>query len=290
MALIKKSNDLIQAKYNLTLNEQRLILYLCSRVQRTDKDFQDYEFTFADLIELTEIDKKFIYNEIKDIAKKLLSKPIVFVKSTGGQLICNWCSSFEFDKDTDTVKICFDPKLKPYLLDLKKCFTAYDKKYVSGFNSRYSFRIYELCKQYQKLKIRKMSIIELKLYLDLEDQYTRWSAFKDYVLTPAIADINKHSDLFVSVTYHKTRRSITHLTFNIKSGLEHCQNEKQEAEILQDKQAIANSQKKQAKVKKMGNDWLKKWEKLSKKDRQRWGGEGKGFVYFRACKGIKPDQ
>jgi len=289
MQLVKKSNDLIQAKYSLTKNEQRLILYLVSKITREDADFQDYVFTYADLADLTEISKTRIYVELKDIAKGLLQKPIVF-QEPEYDLICNWCSSFKFIHETSECIIRFDPNLKPFLLQLKKYFTSYNLKYVTGFTSKHSFRIYELCKQYENLKKRKMSIVELKAILELENKYKQIGEFKKRVINPAIKDINTYSDLVVSVKYAKTRRHITHIEFNIHSGLEHCQNEKQEAQILQNKKETAKHQAKVAEIKKAETGWSEKWEQLSEKDRKKWGGEGKGFIHFRAKKGAWPGE
>ncbi len=42
-SLISKSNDLIEARYKLSLNEQRLIILLISIIQPDDDDFHDYD-------------------------------------------------------------------------------------------------------------------------------------------------------------------------------------------------------------------------------------------------------
>ena len=289
MQLIKKANDLVQARYSLSLNEQRLILYLVGKVKKEDKNFKEYEFTFSELADLTEIHKSRIYAELAVMAENLLKKPICFLSKNGLQKdFCNWCSWFSVNQEDKSCKISFDPRLKPYLLKLQKYFTSYNIKYVSGFSSKHSFRIYELCKQYERLKIRKMSIVELKSLLELEHKYSRVTHFKEKVINPALADINKNSDLYVSVKYHKIRRTITSLTFDIQNGLEHCKNEAQEPYLMAEKKNQAVIQAKKEKTKKAEVYWMNKWTKLSDSDRQNWGGDGKGYVYFRAKKGILP--
>jgi len=111
---------------------------------------------------------------------------------------------------------------------------------------------------------------------------------KEKVINPALADINKNSDLYVSVKYHKIRRTITSLTFDIQNGLEHCKNEAQEPYLMAEKKNQAVIQAKKEKTKKAEVYWMNKWTKLSDSDRQNWGGDGKGYVYFRAKKGILP--
>jgi plasmid replication initiation protein len=285
MELVKKSNDLIQAQYALSLNEQRLILYLIGKITKSDTDFQDYAFTFADLAELTEIHKSRIYAEMKNIAYSLLRNPITF-KVKNKELICNWCSSFLFDPDSKECVIKFDPNLKPFLLQLKKYFTSYNLKYVSGFRSKHSFRIYELCKQYESIKSREFSIAELKNILNLGSKYKQIGQLKDRVINSALQDINTYSDLNVSVKYRKSRRTITHLTLHISSRLENCKNEKQEQDILdatkQEQISLHAKQEQQNK----NQEWFKKWKALLPEEQALWGRPGMGYGKFVTQKGI----
>ena len=57
-----------------------------------------------------------------------------------------------------TVDLCFDPKLKPYLLQLKDQFTSIALQYAIQLKSLYAIRIYELLKQYQRLKQRTLGL------------------------------------------------------------------------------------------------------------------------------------
>ena len=121
--LVKKSNDLITARYELSLIEQKLILTLISMVDKDDKDFQQYRFYIKDFFELIECNEE-NYTFLKNTFKSLLSKPLE-INTDNGWLLCNWLSSAETDKNEGYVDVCFDPKLKPYMLKLKECFTTY---------------------------------------------------------------------------------------------------------------------------------------------------------------------
>ena len=48
-ALVVKHNKLIEAKYRLTLQEKRILLWLMSEIQPGDKDFKKYRVRIADL-------------------------------------------------------------------------------------------------------------------------------------------------------------------------------------------------------------------------------------------------
>ena len=56
----------------------------------------------------------------------------------------------------------FSPVLEPYLLNLKETYTKYRLGYVIHFKSEYSFRLYEIMKQYEKIGERTVPIEELK--------------------------------------------------------------------------------------------------------------------------------
>lgn len=53
----------------------------------------------------------------------------------------------------------------PYLLQLKERFTRYELKNILYFKNKYSIRIYELLKQYEKIGKREINIKELRGYL-----------------------------------------------------------------------------------------------------------------------------
>ena len=55
--LVTKSNELIEARYKLTLYEQRLILLLISIIQPDDDDFIDYELHVSVFAEMFGIDR-----------------------------------------------------------------------------------------------------------------------------------------------------------------------------------------------------------------------------------------
>lgn len=56
----------------------------------------------------------------------------------------------------------FSPVLEPYLLGLKETYTKYRLGYVIHFKSEYSFRMYELMKQYEPIGERTITIEEMK--------------------------------------------------------------------------------------------------------------------------------
>ena len=120
------------------------------------------------------------------------------------------------------MKISFQPKLKPYLLQLKK-FTSYRLKYVLSLHSVYSIRLYELVKKWQVTSIEEtQKIIELEELRGkmgaIAKSYKRYSQFKQ-LLNDAIFDLNEKTDVFISFEEIKVGRSVKSLRFKIRENL-----------------------------------------------------------------------
>lgn len=85
------------------------------------------------------------------------------------------------------VTIKLNDDLLPYLTHLIDKYTAYELKYVTGFRTSYQFRIYDLCKQYEWIGGRKLSIDDLRHWLAIDnDLYRQVGHLKARVIKPAI--------------------------------------------------------------------------------------------------------
>ena len=227
-ALVVKHNNLIEARYqSFSIAEQRVILMLLAQIHSDDKDFKCYRITVADFSKVTGIPLNgSFYENLKDTLTKLTQKSIHIQRSHGGFLVTNWLSSGEYIHGEGCVELCFDPKLKPYLLDLKSHFTKYNLDIAIKFRSQYSIRLYEVLKKEaqtkERYKHRKKfdkvcSYDELRIIFAIEDdEYKVFNNFKQKVLEPAIKEISDKTDLnIVETTYIKTGRKITSVCFSV---------------------------------------------------------------------------
>lgn len=213
--IVKKSNDLIdKARYELTLTQQRLILYVITMIRTEDEDFKTYSIPVSKFMEITR-GSDWLYHELKKEAKDLLKKPVEIPVEDGGFGIAPWFSYFEYLPKQGIVRVSFDPHLKPYLLQLKERYTAYQLKCVLPMRSTYSIRVYEYLKQYEKFGYRKFDLEEFKKHLKIENKpsFAQYGHIKSRILTPAIRDINKFSDLFITkIVEHKVSRKVDSFT------------------------------------------------------------------------------
>ncbi|MDP2100480.1 MAG: replication initiation protein [Methylobacter sp.] len=177
--IVTQSNKLIEARYNLTLGEQRLILTMISRIQPDDEDFKEYRINVGEFADFLGIDKNSVYREFHKIQKSIVSRILVFYEEDG-PLVIGWVSSAKYLEKEGAVLLSFDPKLKPYLLQLKGCFTSCNLEMLLCFKSQYTMRVYMLLKQYDRLKAREIELQQLREMLGIgKDQYNSPFALKN---------------------------------------------------------------------------------------------------------------
>ncbi len=213
-ALVVKHNEFINARYQLSVAETRIILRMITMIGRRDEDFKPYKIFIKDFIDEFEINNQALYHRAMETTKRLLGR-VLQIPTETGLLQTHFVSSAEYVKGEGSIELCFDPKLKPYLLQLKSRFTQYDIHNVLQLQSYHSIRIYELLKQYEKLGERFISVKGLKEILKIEDKYSLYADFKRYVILQAQKELRKNTDLDFEFEEIKTGRKVTHLKFKI---------------------------------------------------------------------------
>lgn len=220
-ALVVKSNALIEASYRLSLNEQRLILSCISQIRRdepvTDKIM--YSISASEFAKVCNLDLKVAYQQLQSAALTLKRREVRITQEPNGAgrrketLIANWVQSIKYSEGNGEIKLRFNHDMLPYLTELTRCFTSYKLKTIVCMSSSYGVRIYELLAQWRSLGEKELSIEWLREALQLENQYKPMCNFKARVLDPAMKDINKNSDIWVTWKQKKTGRKVTHLIF-----------------------------------------------------------------------------
>jgi plasmid replication initiation protein len=218
--LVTKSNYFIMnSSYDLSLEEQKIILTLASMVQPTDEEFKIYKFKINEFMELVGVDTKTKYTQIPKITKELMKK--VFEIEEGKKLIqVAWLSSVVYEKGTGYVELEFSPRLKPYMLKLNTVFTQYKLGNILNMKSKYSPRIYELlkCNEFKKQGYIEIEVDELRKILKTEDMYHQYQDFKRKVVIQAQKELKKISDISFEFEEIKTGRKVTSIRFYIKTN------------------------------------------------------------------------
>lgn len=208
---VTKSNDFISAHYDLSAEEQKLILTLASLVQPDDETFKPYTFRIKDFTELLGISTHSRYTQIQQLTKSLL-KRVLEINDGSKKLQLAWLSSACYDNGELT--LCFDPNLKPYLLKLNKFFTSYRLENILTLKSKYSIRLYEILKSYQFKNYVVITIDELRKMLGIKDGvHSDFRNFEKRVLKVPQDELRKKTDLKFTYEKIKKGRKITAIKF-----------------------------------------------------------------------------
>ncbi|MBU3174570.1 replication initiation protein [Clostridium estertheticum] len=218
--IVKKSNYFIMnSSYDLSLEEQKLILTLASMVQPEDEGFKPYKFKIADFIELLGVKNQAKYTETPKITKELMKK-VFEIEEDDTIIQIAWLSSAIYKKGTGMVELEFSPKLKPYMMQLNTLFTQYKLANILLMKSKYSPRIYEIlkCNEFKKQGYIEIVLGDLRKLLKAENIYPLYGDFKRRVLLPVQKELKKLSDISFDLEEIKTGRTITDLRFIIKAN------------------------------------------------------------------------
>lgn len=218
---VVKSNALIESKGKMTALEQKLILSVISEITPDDQVFGVYEVSLSEFQRHLGTATKHFYDEVQKAATSLLRRVINVESVENGKrkfLAMTYISSAEYVEGEGKIKISFDPKMKPYLLELKSCFTQYQLKNIMTLKGSHSIRIYELLKQYENMRPRKreLEIAELKRILGIEKKYSVFADFEKRILISAIEEINEKTDIWVTYKKIKKGRAIDRILFEFE--------------------------------------------------------------------------
>jgi len=209
----------MNSHYDLSLEEQKLILTLASMVQPEDEDFKSYKFRIADFMKLLGVENKSKYVVIPKITKELMKK--VFEIEEGKKLIQTaWLSGAMYEKGTGYVELTFSSYLKPYMLKLNNMFTQYKLSNILSMKSKYSPRLYEIlkCNEFKKQGYIEIKVEELRKLLKVDNRYPLYADFKRRVIEQGQKELKKMSDINFEFEEIRLGRKITSLKIYIHTN------------------------------------------------------------------------
>lgn len=220
---VVKANDLIQkSRFDLTLQQQKMLLFLISQVDPYDEEFKVYEFSIQEFCRVCGIDVASgkNYQDVKQCIKDIADKSVWITLDGDEETLLRWIEKPYINNRSGLIRIRLDEDMKPYLLQLKENFTRYELIYTLYFKSKYSIRLYELCKSihYRELEEyrRIFTVDELKKILGGET-YEQYRDFKRRVLDVAVNEINNYSDKIISYETIKKGKAVVAIELAIQS-------------------------------------------------------------------------
>ncbi|MBK3394529.1 replication initiation protein [Psychrobacter sp. M9-54-1] len=253
--LIVMDNAVINAAYELSVNEQRLILSAMAQIPKGEPVDAKHAYcvTRDDFIRLG-VHPDTVAREIRSASKDLMKKSL-FIDTEIGELEFHWLSEvLRYDKnageklkakypnpedyskyiqmlraynlmdslmpsddDNVVVRLVFNERIVPFLSELRKNFTQFNIEDVAGFSSSYSMRLYQAMMQFKSTGYRKIKLVDLRYMLALGDKYKATKDLKVRVIDTAINEINDKSPYTVKYEMLKTGRKFTHLELKFKT-------------------------------------------------------------------------
>lgn len=215
--LVIQHNHLIEARYRLSLQEKRVILWLLTQIKPDDEDFKLHRLEIAEFAKMNMLGINNQYSKLQEITMNLMKRVLKINKPESKSIFqIAWLSYAEYHLKKGYVELRFDPALKPYLLNLKSHFTQLALSDMMQLTSIYSIRFYELLKQYELIKQREISIKELREHFGINDnEYARYNDFKKDILERIKKEINEKTDLKINYYEIKESRKIVAIKWTI---------------------------------------------------------------------------
>lgn len=223
---IVKSNHVIEASYQLTLNEQRLILLCIQQIKKGQGITPEKAFVInaSEVASAYNVTTDRAYTLLQEVSDRLYERSLTIYKPDPEfpqkQTKTRWITAIDYLESEGKIYLYFAPKVIPYISMLEGQFTRYNLEYIAPMISVYGVRFYELFKCWlksDKSKVKSIGLDELKKLLDVRGQYLAIKDFKLKVLNRGLEDVNQHTDLEVTYENKRTGRKITSLEFTIKT-------------------------------------------------------------------------
>lgn len=204
--IIRAKSDFFRTtRYGLTLQEHRIIYYAILKGQQDNTPFESVTLSITDFKKLCDIKSNAYYGVIRDITKNLNTKIVeVAYKDNDGYhfMQAPWLTGITYHAKSGSVTVELNKKIQPFFDG--KPFSETEFYFLLKFTSQYAERLYELIKSLSHKSIIDFTIDDLRKRLGIQDnQYNNFTDLQRRVLSPALCDINKYTDL--NITMRVTR-------------------------------------------------------------------------------------
>lgn len=224
--LVVKDNALIDASFNLSLVEQRLMLIAIVEAREIQDLTPDtpIEIKASSYREQYNTDSSEAYKQLSEATKQLFNRQFSYIdkyKSDDAITVSRWLNEATYINNKGTVVIYLNRNVISMISRLEANFTKYLLEQVSDFKSQYSIRLYELLIKYKDVgNSKKYTIEEIRSLLGIGvNEYKVLADFKKRVLDLAVKEINDKTDTTIKYEQFKEGRTISHILFKIGKKL-----------------------------------------------------------------------
>lgn len=237
---VVKGNELIQrAIYSMTTQQQKLLLYLISKIKPYDDKETLYSISIREYCDIAGIEKTSgsNYISIKNSLDKIDAVKTWIIRDDGKLERIRWFNRLIINADSGTIQASFHETIWNYIFDLQKRYTQYQLVNVLPLRSKWSIRIYELCASYKYQGYFEMPLDEFRKVIGVnadkknDDGYTIDVIYKKNkteiiyrkishlraILDRACVEINDFTNISIQYNLYKEGRSFNRIGFTIKN-------------------------------------------------------------------------
>ena len=213
----KLPNPLIDARYKLPVDEQKILFTLLSKINEANSEHDGFIIiTQKEITDTCHFDAKsgaaIILNGIKGLRRRNLD----LEDEQGKTIITGWITAAEFTADKETVIIEYDMRLKEKMLNLRENYTTAPTGLLMSFRRDYSPKFYAWLKQFPLGKRCTYSLEFFIVHFDLPESYkSNFTHFRRKFFEPCIKEINEISDIGVVYDYVKEGRAYTKINMAV---------------------------------------------------------------------------
>ena len=144
---VRKSNDLISAKYRSTLLENQIMAIALTRIEinAKDKDMPLEAKLYPGELKRLVSDPAHISRDLKKISKSIIGHTMLLEDGKGNFKAFSVVPNAEYMDGVFTIK--FNNELRDHVLGLESRYTSLELSVMTNFNKNASFRLYEILKK-----------------------------------------------------------------------------------------------------------------------------------------------
>jgi plasmid replication initiation protein len=225
--IVKKHNNLVRSKINITSKTaSRILACLVAAIRTDDTQFKDvYAVPVKDYLPPDEGAKggkryKLVKEACRELIMATVEKEWLDPDNPEGDPIFHtmpFFTSIQYRKGH--VEATFNPKMSELLLQLRQFFTEYNLMEYLTLPSTYSQRLFEILKSWSNLPEKVFSVADLHRLLDTPGSFrSDFRQFRVYVLEKAHKDIHEKTSLRFEWEPVKVGRSVEAIRFLFAPG------------------------------------------------------------------------
>lgn len=243
---VYKANAVVEACYDLSIAEHRLLLACFAQIGQEATDERLYRVYARDIADMANIPTPDAYRDAAVATERLYERSVEVLEGPNGtappiKRKFRWIQEAVYVEGEGYVDVRLSTSILPYVNNLLEQYTVYHMQDVARMTSRYAIRVYELLVQWRRRGSREVEVEWLRRTLGVGDKYPNFKDFRRWVLEQAVLQINERSPLHVDWKARKTGRKVTHIEFTFT--------DEREVERLEEKKRRQAERTKKAKEK-----------------------------------------